>query len=201
MAREAIYYDTITGDMWVETPNGSQQPMPEAVFLAALGVPVNPLTNLGDVIYAAAAGVQTRLGGNTTTTRKFLRQIGTGSASAAPTWEAAVPGSVTNGNFVSVTSVGDLADSGSKAADFATAGHNHDLAYTTIGHNHDEAYEPLVVPEPCIADPTGGATVDTEAREAIVAILDLLVALGFMVACSSSSESSSESSSSSEPPT
>lgn len=168
MAREAIYYDTITGDMWVETPNGSQQEMPEAVFLAALGVPVNPLTTLGDVIYAAASGVQTRLGGNTTATKKVLTQTGTGSASAAPEW-------------------GTLSSSDVGAADST--------------HNHDEAYEPIVTPEPCIVDPTGGTTVDTEAREAIVAILDLLVSLGFMVACSSSSESSSESSSSSEPPT
>ena len=47
----------------------------------------NPLTTLGDVIYGGLAGVQTRLAGNTTTTRKFLRQTGTGSASAAPAWD------------------------------------------------------------------------------------------------------------------
>jgi len=36
--------------------------------------------------------------------------------------------SATSGNFASLTSAGDLADSGKKAADFAAAEHNHDLS-------------------------------------------------------------------------
>lgn len=53
----------------------------------------------------------------------------------------------------------------------------------------DHEPEPLVVvggvnnlftPEDFIADPTGGSTVDAEARTAIAAILDLLVAQGLM---------------------
>jgi len=46
----------------------------------------NPMTTLGDVIYGAASGTPTRLAGNTTTTKQFLSQTGTGSASAAPSW-------------------------------------------------------------------------------------------------------------------
>lgn len=46
----------------------------------------NPMTTLGDIIYGASSGTPTRLAGNTTTTQKFLGQVGTGSASAAPTW-------------------------------------------------------------------------------------------------------------------
>ncbi len=45
-----------------------------------------PITTLGDIIYGAASGVPTRLAGNTTTTKKFLTQTGTGSVSAAPAW-------------------------------------------------------------------------------------------------------------------
>ncbi len=46
----------------------------------------NPMTTLGDLISGAAAGAATRVAGNTTSTKNFLTQTGTGSASAAPTW-------------------------------------------------------------------------------------------------------------------
>jgi hypothetical protein len=41
---------------------------------------------LGDIIYRGSS-VWKRMPGNTTTTRKFLRQTGTGSASAPPVWD------------------------------------------------------------------------------------------------------------------
>lgn len=47
----------------------------------------NPMTALGDAIYGGASGAPTRLAGNTTTTRKFFRQVGDGTASAAPVWD------------------------------------------------------------------------------------------------------------------
>jgi len=46
----------------------------------------NPMTTLGDTIYGSAGGTATRLSGNTTTTKQFLTQTGTGSVSAAPAW-------------------------------------------------------------------------------------------------------------------
>lgn len=45
-----------------------------------------PTTTLGDTVYQGASSLQ-RLPGNTTTTRKFYRQQGSGSASAAPAWD------------------------------------------------------------------------------------------------------------------
>jgi len=45
------------------------------------------MTALGDTIYGGAAGVVTDLPGNTSTIQKFLSQTGTGSASAAPSWQ------------------------------------------------------------------------------------------------------------------
>ena len=42
---------------------------------------------LGDVLYASATNVLSALAGNATATRKFLRQLGTGTASAAPAWD------------------------------------------------------------------------------------------------------------------
>ncbi len=47
----------------------------------------NPMTAVGDTIYGGTSGAATRLAGNTTTSRNFLRQTGTGSASAAPAWD------------------------------------------------------------------------------------------------------------------
>lgn len=45
---------------------------------------------LGDILYASAADVLSRLGGNVFATRKFLRQLGTGLVSAAPAWDTLV---------------------------------------------------------------------------------------------------------------
>lgn len=53
---------------------------------------------LGDTLYSSAANVVSKLAGNTTTTKKFLTQTGTGADSAAPSWEV-VNGSDVNGNI------------------------------------------------------------------------------------------------------
>lgn len=47
---------------------------------------LSPVTTLGDIIYGSAANVNSRLPGNTTSTKKFLTQTGTGTVSAAPGW-------------------------------------------------------------------------------------------------------------------
>jgi hypothetical protein len=49
---------------------------------------------LGDTLYASATNTLAKLAGNTTTTKKFLSQTGTGSASAAPAWNALVPSDI-----------------------------------------------------------------------------------------------------------
>jgi hypothetical protein len=55
---------------------------------------LSPMTTLGDTIYGGASGAATRLAGNTTTTRKFLRQTGDGTVSAAPAWDTLVAGDI-----------------------------------------------------------------------------------------------------------
>jgi hypothetical protein len=52
------------------------------------GKHVATTTTLGDLPYAGASGVPSRLAGNTTSTPQLLTQTGTGSVSAAPTWGA-----------------------------------------------------------------------------------------------------------------
>lgn len=53
---------------------------------------------LGDILYASATDTLAKLAGNTTTTKKFLVQTGTGSASDAPSW-GTISGSDVSGNI------------------------------------------------------------------------------------------------------
>jgi hypothetical protein len=46
----------------------------------------NPMTTLGDTVYENSSPAPARLSGNTTATKNFLTQTGTGSVSAAPAW-------------------------------------------------------------------------------------------------------------------
>lgn len=52
----------------------------------------------GDTLYASATNTLSKLSGNTSTTKKFMVQTGTGSGSAAPTWDV-VNGADVNGNI------------------------------------------------------------------------------------------------------
>ena len=61
------------------------------------GTGLNAYT-LGDTIYSSASNTLLALSGNTTTTKKFLTQTGTGSASAAPAW-GTISGSDVSGNI------------------------------------------------------------------------------------------------------
>ena len=78
---------------------------------------LTPMTTLGDTEYHDGTnGV--RLAGNTTATKKFLRQTGTGTVSAAPAWDTVTAtdvglGNVTNNAQVtSVTATSPVASSG-----------------------------------------------------------------------------------------
>jgi trimeric autotransporter adhesin len=53
-----------------------------------------PLTTLGDIVYENATPVAARLAGNTTSTKNFLIQTGTGTVSAAPQWGTIAAGDV-----------------------------------------------------------------------------------------------------------
>lgn len=81
------------------------------VLTLAAGVPswatpaagfTNPMTTLGDIIYENAVPTAARLAGNTTATKKFLSQTGTGAISAAPAWTTLstsdIPSNLTKGN-------------------------------------------------------------------------------------------------------
>jgi hypothetical protein len=50
----------------------------------------------GDTLYSSAANTLSKLTGNTTTTKNFLTQTGTGAASAAPAWGTIASGDLTS---------------------------------------------------------------------------------------------------------
>lgn len=59
---------------------------------------------VGDILYSGVTDTLSKLSGNTTTTKKFLTQTGTGSASAAPAW-GTISGSDVNGAVATTTNV------------------------------------------------------------------------------------------------
>jgi len=78
---------TITAGTW----NGS------AVGPTYGGTGINSYT-LGDLLYSSASNTLAKLAGNTTTTKQFLSQTGTGSVSAAPSWSTVSKSDVGLGN-------------------------------------------------------------------------------------------------------
>lgn len=55
---------------------------------------LSPMTTLGDIEYESGANTAARLAGNTTATKKFLTQTGTGTVSGAPAWNTIAVGDV-----------------------------------------------------------------------------------------------------------
>jgi hypothetical protein len=53
----------------------------------------------GDTLYSSAANTLAKLSGNTTTTPKYLRQVGTGSVSQAPSWETLDASDIASGTL------------------------------------------------------------------------------------------------------
>ena len=72
---------------------------------------------LGDVMYSSAINTLAKLAGNTTTTKKYLAQTGTGSASAAPAWSTiaaseltgtSLPSTITSSSLTTVGAMTNL---------------------------------------------------------------------------------------------
>ena len=55
---------------------------------------LSPMTALGDLIYGGSSGSGTRLAGDTSNTRKFLRTLSTGGVAQAPVWDTLQSGDV-----------------------------------------------------------------------------------------------------------
>lgn len=83
------------------------------------------LTALGDLAYGGAAGVATRLAGNTSATKQVLAQTGTGTVSAPPAWATlsyADVGAAPAAGSASITTLGAVATCTSLTSQGALAG-------------------------------------------------------------------------------
>jgi hypothetical protein len=91
----------------------------------------NPMTTLGDIIYGASSGTATRLAGNTTTTPQVLFQVGSGTVSAAPTWQQPTQTDIASGTIAngSVATTQSPLDNSTKVATTAYV----DAAVTAAG--------------------------------------------------------------------
>ena len=81
---------------------------------------------LGDTLYSGATNTLAKLAGNTTTTKKYLIQTGTGAASAAPSW-GTVDGADVTGNITG--QAGSVANA-LTAGGYLTSGGTYDGAAT-----------------------------------------------------------------------
>lgn len=83
----SIFLDTATGMPSYKDSSGN-------VHLMSGGIQESLFDALGDLIYGSADNTSAKLAGQITTTKKFLRQTGTGAVSAAPAWDTVVENDV-----------------------------------------------------------------------------------------------------------
>jgi len=74
----------------------------------------------GDTLYSSASNTLAKLSGNTTTTKKYLSQTGTGSASQAPAWDEINLGTDTAGDYIATGAVSGVGLSGSASGEGST---------------------------------------------------------------------------------
>ena len=109
---------------------------------------LSPLTTLGDTLYHDGSN-NLRLAGNTTSTRKFLRQTGNGTVSAAPAWDTLASGDIpnnaanTSGSAGSVTNSVTFNNAGTGDASGTTFNGSaaKTISYNTIGAQVAGSYQ------------------------------------------------------------
>jgi hypothetical protein len=140
----------------------------------------NPMTTLGDLIDGGASGAATRLAGDTSNTRKFLRTQASGGVATAPVWDTIQAGDVptlnqnTTGTAANLTGGATLPDylapravtltfvaSGTTLVD-ASLGNAFNLtltASTTTLGNPSNSVDGEVIRVRLIQDATGSRTI------------------------------------------
>lgn len=77
---------------------------------------------VGDILYSGSTNALAKLSGNTTTTKKFLTQTGTGSASAAPSWDVVSSGDISGLGTMASQNANNVAITGGTIAGVAISG-------------------------------------------------------------------------------
>jgi len=77
---------------------------------------------VGDILYSSLANTLAKLSGNTSTTKKFLSQTGTGSASAAPSWESVSSGDISGLGTMASQNANNVAITGGTISGVAISG-------------------------------------------------------------------------------
>ena len=94
------------------------------------------LSGAYDIMYSSAANTPTRLAANTTSTKKFLRMTGTGSAGAAPVWDTVTNSDVGLSNVTNHQQVHEVAwDSTNKKITRSKNGSAGDVVQFVAGTN------------------------------------------------------------------
>jgi hypothetical protein len=105
-----------------------------ATTAAAAFDALSPLTTVGDILMAGATGTDSRLAGNSTTSKQFLTSTGTGSAATTPSWGALAAGDLPAHSASLITSgTLALAQGGTGANLSATGGSGQYLKQITSG--------------------------------------------------------------------
>lgn len=76
----------------------------------------------GDTIYSSATNTLSKLAGNTSTTKKWMSQTGTGSASTAPSWEVVTTSDVSGLGTMATQNANNVAITGGTVAGVAVTG-------------------------------------------------------------------------------
>ena len=93
----------------------------------------NPMTTLGDLIYEDATPAPARLAGNTTTTKNFLQQTGTGTGSAPPAWGTiSAKDPIGSGAHVKNSANLTIASGAASALTFDTNTYDSDSYHSTV---------------------------------------------------------------------
>lgn len=95
-----------TNTSWASASGGS----PHNLLSATHSDTLTDSVVLGDIIHGNATPKWARLAGNTTTTKKFMAQTGTGVVSAAPVWDTIVDADVPD--ILTITKISNLTTNG-----------------------------------------------------------------------------------------